>query len=153
MRKLRYNPKWLISGKAGIQVQVTALPMMPCVIRSPSHPPGPSWEALAPSRGRRETGKKGRMRKGRDSGKGRISSGGAHSTASVIQQGPSPHCFMGAWWVKWQDPRDLSLVLHKLRSLYCVRKWKLQPPRLLSSTHADSQNLLPPGGAQGRLCH
>ena len=59
------QPKWLISGKAGIQVQVTALPMMPCIIRSPSHPPGPSWEALAPSRGRKETGEKGRTRKGR----------------------------------------------------------------------------------------
>jgi len=39
--------------------------MMPCIIRSPSHPPGPSWEALAPSRGRKETGEKGRTRKGR----------------------------------------------------------------------------------------
>lgn len=73
--------------------------------------------------------------------------------SSVTQQGPSLHCFVGTWWVKWQDPRDLSLVLHKLRSLHCVRKWKLQPPRLLSSTHADSQNVLPPGGAQGRLSH
>ena len=59
------QPKWLISGKAGIQVQVTALPMMPCIIRSPSHPPGPSWEALVPSRGRKETGEKVRTRKGR----------------------------------------------------------------------------------------
>ena len=73
--------------------------------------------------------------------------------SSVIRRGPSPHCFMGAWWVKWQDPRGLSSALHKLRSLYCVRKWKLQPPRLLPSTLADSQNSLPPSAAQGRPSH
>lgn len=100
---------WLIGDRVGIRVQAWVLPMVPPAARGTSYPPDHAWEAS----------RNFQKKRGRNGGRTRRGVGIWEREASLQRSTFLTLCnlcnraaaittlFMGAWWMKRQDQRDL----------------------------------------------